>query len=102
MGLNASLAENMKKWQIITYGIGVTALVSLGVVMAVTNPSQSAYEAYAVEQLTKLLKKDVCVKIPKLIENLLQNNCSSIVDANRAQIEPFIATNTQRNNFVFF
>ena len=91
----------MKFLRIITY-IGAAALAGLGVVMAVTNPSQAAYEEYAVQRLTESLKKDACTKVPKAFEDLLQRNCALLVDSSRPQMQQIIAQTTQRHNFIFF
>lgn len=94
-------SEAMKNLRIITY-IGAAALAGLGMAMAVTNPSQAAYEEYAVQRLTEYLKKDVCTKVPKVFENFLQRNCTVLVDSSRPQIRQIIAQSTQRQNFIFF
>lgn len=91
----------MKSLKIITY-IGVAAIAGLGVVMAITNPSQASYEKFAVQQLTEYLKKDVCQKAPKVFGNLLQRNCSVLVDSSRPQMQQIIAQTTQKQNFLFF
>ena len=61
----------MKALQIVAT-IGGTALVGLGVSMALTNPSQDTYEAYAVEQLTTYLKDEACLQTLSFFGNLLQ------------------------------
>ncbi len=91
----------MKSLRIITY-LGAAALVGLGVAMATTNPSRPAYEEYAVQRLTAYLKKDVCPKVPKLVENLLHRECTVLVDSNRSKIQQIVSENTQRQNFIFF
>jgi len=91
----------MKGLRVITY-LGAVALVGLGVAMATTNPSQPAYEEYAVQRLTEYLKKDICTKVPKLVENLLHRDCSVLVDSNRSKIQKTVSTSTQRQNFLFF
>ncbi len=70
--------------------------------MATTNPSQPAYEEYAVQRLTEYLKKDVCTKVPKALENLLQRNCPVLVDSSRPKIQQLVSESTQRQNFIFF
>lgn len=91
----------MKNLRIITY-IAVAALAGLGVATALTNPSQAAYEEYAVQQLTEYLKKDVCTKVPKAFESFLQRNCTVLVDSSRPQMRQIIAKSTQRQNFILF
>ena len=92
----------MKALQIVAT-IGGTALVGLGVSMALTNPSQDTYEAYAVEQLTTYLKDQGCKQAPKAFGgDFLQRQCKSLVDTGRPQIEKIISQTTQRQNFVLF
>ena len=91
----------MKSLKIITY-IGTVAIAGLGVVMAITNPSQANYEKFAMQQLTKYLKKDVCQKAPKVFGDFLQRNCSVLVDSSRPQMQQIIAQTTQKQNFLFF
>lgn len=91
----------MKISSIFTY-VGATAIAGLGVAMAVTNPSQPAYEEYAAQRLTEYLKKDVCTQVPKAFERLVQRKCSALVDSNHSQIQQIIAETTQRQNFIFF
>ena len=92
----------MKALQIVAT-IGGTALVGLGVSMALTNPSQDTYEAYAVEQLTTYLKDEGCKQAPKAFGgDFLQRQCKSLVDTGRPQIEQIISQTTQRQNFVLF
>jgi hypothetical protein len=83
--------------------IGAVALGALGVVMAVTNPSQPAYEEYAAQRLTELLKDEVCTKAPKVFGgNFLQSNCNELLDSSHFGMQKLIAANTQRKNFIFF
>jgi hypothetical protein len=91
----------MKVLQIVT-GIGGVALAGLGVLMALTNPSQDAYEEYAVEKLTTYLKDDACTQVPKAFGNVLQRQCQTLVDTGRPQIQQIISKTTQRQNFILF
>ncbi len=91
----------MKALQIVAT-MGGTALVGLGVSMALTNPSQDTYEAYAVEQLTTYLKDEACLQTPSFFGNLLQRQCQTIVDTGRPQIQQLISQTTHRQNFVLF
>ena len=70
--------------------------------MATTNPSQAAYEKYAVQRLTVYLKTDACTKIPKVVEIFLQRNCPVLVDSNQPKIQQIVSESTQRQNFIFF
>jgi hypothetical protein len=86
----------------IVAAIGGAAMVVLGAAMALTNPSQDTYEAYAVEQLTTYLKEEACMEVPSVFGNVLQRQCKTFVDTGRPQIQQIIAQTTQRQNFIFF
>ncbi|MBD0344086.1 MAG: DUF4359 domain-containing protein [Coleofasciculus sp. Co-bin14] len=86
----------------IVAAIGGAAMVVLGVAMALTNPSQDTYEAYAVEQLTTYLKEEACMEVPSVFGNVLQRQCKTFVDTGRPKIQQIIAQTTQRQNFIFF
>jgi hypothetical protein len=91
----------MKAWQVIISVSGV-AIVGLGITMAITNPDEPTYEEYAVNQLTKHLKSN-CNEIPKVFDNnFLQQQCISLIDTGRPQIQQTIAANTKPQNFIFF
>ncbi len=77
-------------------------MVVLGAAMALTNPSQDTYEAYAVEQLTTFLKEEACMEVPSVFGNVLQRQCKTFVDTGRPQIQQIIAQTTERQNFIFF
>ena len=91
----------MKVLQVIA-AVGGVALVGLGGVMALTNPSQETYEEYAVEQLTTYLKEEACPQAPKVLGDLLQHQCKTLVDTGRPQIQQLITKTTQRQNFILF
>jgi hypothetical protein len=86
----------------IVAAIGGAAMAVLGVAMALTNPSQDTYEAYAVEQLTTYLKEEACMQVPSVFGNVLQRQCKTFVDTGRPKIQQIIAQTTQRQNFIFF
>ncbi len=77
--------------------VGGVALGGLGVALALTNPTQSAYEDYAVDKLTEYLKENICQKAPFLLEG-----CASTVDAGRSDIQQIIKGSTQRQDFLLF
>ncbi|MDX2239170.1 MAG: DUF4359 domain-containing protein [Leptolyngbyaceae cyanobacterium bins.302] len=81
-------------------GLGLASVTSLGTFMAVTNPSQAAYESYATQKVVNLLDRNVCAEAPKSFD--LRKDCKSYLTANRSQIKEFIANNTQRQNFILF
>ncbi len=82
--------------------ISAAVLGGLGAVMAIANPSQSAYEEYATRRLTVYIKEEVCNKAPKVFGDFLQRNCNTLVDSSHSGVQRVIATNTQRQNFIFF
>ena len=77
--------------------VGGVALGGLGVAMALTNPTQLAYEEYAVDKLTEYVKENVCQKAP-----FLQEGCASTVDAGRSDIQRIVQSGTQRQDFLLF
>lgn len=91
----------MKVLQVIA-AVGGVALAGLGGAMALTNPSQEAYEEYAIEQLTTYLKDEACPQAPKVFGDLLQRQCKTLVDSGRPQIQQIITKTTQRQNFILF
>lgn len=70
--------------------------------MALTNPGKDAYQQYAVETLTTYLKDEACMQAPSIFGNVLRNQCKSLVDTGRPQIEQIITQSTQQYNFIFF
>ncbi|BAY11262.1 DUF4359 domain-containing protein [Calothrix sp. NIES-2098] len=91
----------MKASTIIAY-LGAAGLAALGVIMAKSNPTQTAYEDYAVQRLTQYLKTDVCQKTQGVIENLIHFNCEKAVDSVNPQMRGIIAGTTQRQDFIVF
>jgi hypothetical protein len=80
--------------------LGLGALTCLGGVMVATNPGQAAYETFATQQLVTYLDQEVCAKAPT--EFGLKQECRSLLQSNRPQIQKIIADSTQQRNFVFF
>jgi uncharacterized membrane-anchored protein len=91
----------MRLSTIMTY-VGAAGLVLLGVTMAKTNPSQAEYEEYAMQQLTKYLKSDVCKKTPKMLESLIKLDCDKLVDSASPQVRELVAATTERQDFIIF
>lgn len=81
--------------------ISLVFVAGLATVMAIANPDASTYEEYAVEKLTTYLKDDVCSQVPQVFGSLVQN-CTSLIESNRPQIQQIIARSTQRQNFILF
>jgi hypothetical protein len=92
----------MKFLNIVAY-LGAMGLASvLGVVMTNTNPSQPAYEEYAVQRLTSYLKKDVCNQTSKLIERFINAKCDKLIDSANPQLRQIMSATTERQNLIFF
>ncbi|MBW4684194.1 MAG: DUF4359 domain-containing protein [Komarekiella atlantica HA4396-MV6] len=92
----------MKALTTIAYLGAAAGLAALGVTMAKTNPSQAEYEEYAVQQLAKYLKTDVCKKTTNLLENLINLNCEKLVDSVNPQMQEILARTTERQNYIIF
>lgn len=84
----------------VVVGLAVTALTTLGAVMAAMNPGQAAYEKYATQQVIKLLDQGICQEAPKAFN--LQRDCQFQLATHRSKIKQFIASNTEHQNFIFF
>jgi Domain of unknown function (DUF4359) len=80
----------------------IATLVGLGIAMAITNPSQSDYQEYAIAQLTVYLKDNTCTQTLKDWDNFLDHSCTLLVDLGRPQLQKIIADNTKDRNFIFF
>ena len=80
----------------------IATLAGLGIAMAITNPSQSDYEEYAIAQLTAYLKDNTCTQTATDGDNFLQHSCTLLVDVGRPQLQKIIADNTKDRNFIFF
>ncbi|HEY9646019.1 MAG TPA: DUF4359 domain-containing protein [Chroococcidiopsis sp.] len=76
------------------------AIAGVGVAMAVTNPGQAAYETYATAKLTAYLKENACAKAPKLLGNVLQEECIALLDKNQDELRQFIVEGTERQNYI--
>ncbi len=73
--------------------VGVLLLVG-AVTLAVTNPKQEAFEAFAVQRI----REDACKKAPLG----LASQCPRFVDDNQAEIKKVITRNTDRQDFLLF
>jgi hypothetical protein len=92
----------MKLFNILAYVGSIGFAAVLGVVMANTNPSQPAYEDYAVQKLTSYLKKDVCNSTTKLIEKLINTNCDKLVSSANPQMRQILSATTERQDLILF
>ena len=87
------------KWQ-----IGLLMIVAgsgLGGVMALTNPSQSAYESFAVDRIGDLAK-DKCDRAPNGLGAFIQGPCRAAIEAYKPELRPILAAATSRQNWVLF
>ncbi|MGB7440130.1 MAG: DUF4359 domain-containing protein [Coleofasciculaceae cyanobacterium] len=93
----------MKPLKIATL-IGTVALGGIAVFMTLTNPRQDSYQDFAVSELSKYLKEEVCPQTVKIEElrDLIQDQCPKIVDQGRPLIQEIIAHQTRRDNFILF
>ncbi|NEN96533.1 MAG: DUF4359 domain-containing protein [Moorea sp. SIO1F2] len=91
----------MKISQVVT-AFGTIVLAVVGGSMVVTNPGQATYEDYAVEQLSKYLKEEVCPQAPETLGSFLRRQCTILVDTGRPQIKQVVAQTTKRENFLLF
>lgn len=77
-------------------------LIGAGVALAVTNPDQPAYDAYATDRLTEYLKSNACDKAPNVLGSLLQDRCEEVLDDNQDQLRQIISQSTERQNYWVF
>ncbi|MBM0742756.1 DUF4359 domain-containing protein [Phormidium sp. CLA17] len=79
---------------------GAASFTCIGAVMAATNPTPGAYSRYATHQLTHYAESNICAEAPAAFG--LKEECRSLLKSNRAEIQDFIMSNTDRRNFFFF
>jgi Domain of unknown function (DUF4359) len=89
----------MKGLKIGAYLLGMMA-IGLGVAMAFTNPEQTAYDDFATEKLTQYLKSNACSEAPNVLGNFLGDECESLLEKNQDEIQQFISTHTERQNYL--
>lgn len=66
--------------------------------LALTNPDQLAYEQYATARLSDYLTASLCNDLSPTLNQVLQNQCQSLLENNQAYIHQLIATHTTRFN----
>jgi Domain of unknown function (DUF4359) len=91
----------MKISTVIT-SVGVLTLFLLGVAMVKTNPSEAAYQQYAVGEMTGYLKSNVCKKTPTILEKIINVNCNKLLESANPEIRDIIAATTERHDFIIF
>lgn len=82
--------------------LGAAGCTVLGVQMALTNPDRLQYEEYATHTLTDYLKSNVCTKTTSILNNLINFNCTKMVDSAKPQMQEIISQTTQRHDFIIF
>lgn len=93
----------MSQINVATY-LGSAVLGVLGVVMAVTNPNQAAYDQFAAQTMTSYFAKEVCQsppEVPGIFGDLFKGGCVSLAKSSQSEIQQFISNNTQRQDFIF-
>ncbi len=89
----------LKQWRIVLLSIlGILALCGLG---RSTNPDQTAYETFAVDQIGNLAS-DQCDRAPEGLGILLQGACRAAISAYKPQLSPLLATATTRQDYGLF
>lgn len=89
----------MARWQIVLFSI--FAGCGLGGIMALTNPDRSAYETYAVEQISNLAKER-CERATNELGIVVQGPCRAAIAAFKPRILPLLTATTSRKNFIIF
>jgi hypothetical protein len=83
-----------------------TGLLMLGAALglALTNPSQSDYETFALEEARSYLKNQACSEELPLVGKSLEDECRRFLDSDAAQpqLRAIIANGTDRQNFFLF
>ncbi len=84
--------------------LGGAVLGVLLAVMAVTNPSQAAYDEFAARTLAEYLEQEFCDAakgVPELLDNLLSSGCRVLLESNQSEIKQYLSDNTDRQNLIF-
>ncbi|MBE9102196.1 DUF4359 domain-containing protein [Vacuolonema iberomarrocanum] len=89
----------MKVLKFGTLGVAIV-LGGVAIAMAVTNPKQERYNAYATEQLITYLKGTFCDDLPGLLGSELEDRCLELVDESEPRIAEIIAENTEHRDLV--
>jgi Domain of unknown function (DUF4359) len=75
-------------------GVFGVVVLGTGVVLAMTNPKQAAFEEFALERI----RVDACKELPLGLDK----QCPQFVDDNRAELKKIITQNTERRDFWVF
>jgi hypothetical protein len=85
----------MKTWKFVAIA-GMAVLAGLAGILALTNPSEAAYEHFATQQLSAYADKKLCAKAPFG----LASECQRLLQQNQAQIQQLVANKTTRINLL--
>jgi hypothetical protein len=97
--IKAPLGLKLTKWAAATVVLGV------GMVLALTNPKQEDYTAFATQTVSRFLIRDLCRandRTPKLFDTLIKDGCQVFMQQGETEIQAFVAHNTDRQDFVLF
>lgn len=89
-------AVSVRNW------VGGVVLAGTAAGLALTNPEPSAYEQYATSRLSDYLAVNLCDDIPPNLNQVLQNQCRSLLENNQTQVRQLIANHTTRSNYGLF
>ncbi len=85
----------MKTWKFVA-SAGIAALAGLAGMLALTNPSEVAYEHFATRQLSTYADNQLCTQAPFG----LQSECRRLLQQNQTQIQQLVANKTTRINLL--
>ncbi len=78
--------------------VAVGVIAAAGVALAIANPGQEAYAAYAADRLGEQLEKSLCRNVPLFLNSI----CASVLGDQDTWLEEVIEDQTTRRNFIFF
>lgn len=79
---------------------GGMVLLGLAGIMVATNPTDTAYERFATQELSTYIEDNVCGGTP--LPFGLGSQCTFLLQSNQPQIQRLIANSTHQRNFLFF
>jgi hypothetical protein len=85
--------------------IGGIAVVGIGTVLALTNPSSTVYHRYAAKTVSLFVMRDLCqerVHQSEMLKSFTLESCQAIADQGETAILSFIQNNTDHQNFILF
>lgn len=79
---------------------GGMALLGLAGIMVATNPTDTAYEQFATQELSTYIEETICGGTP--LPFGLGSQCTFLLRSNQPQIQRVIANSTHQQNFLLF